>query len=564
MEKARRIEHEYRVRFDEAGADGCLRPSSLLRYAQDMAWRHSEEAGFDRGWYERRSMHWLVRNVKVSIEGSITYGDELAVSTEVIGWRHVWARRHSEVRRTGSSASTSANELMATVETDWVLLTSAGRPARVPAEIGRYFAPAAPFTRDRIVLPEPGGEVSTLSTRVRPLDVDPMRHMNNAAYLDMVEDGLSRMPDGARPEGADCYRIGYVLPALPGTPIEVSCWAADESPGGEPHQRRQRCRAREGAGRSLEPFAARLAVPGDPVPGPLPTPTAFIGSRPDGLSLSKRSLVDVWEYRGMGASDAGAAGTGEPIRFRAARADDAPAMVEVFIAAIPPPIAAVHILGAPMASHFVRDSITAASRGGDSMYWVAERDGHGVVGFVQLRQSLKVAVIDNLHVLPTYQRQGIGTAMLRTALDRVATERVGIDVFRDSEAAMGRLAQGSSKRCSCATGASWRLNVVSPGTSTFTICPRRRPCSAPTPSPRCTSRPLTVCTQSAGSGNAGFACCRVASSRTTTCELRSGSWTPAVRSSPCSAVMTTAAPGARPHQLPPGGKRGRSRSAVAP
>ena len=52
--------------------------------------------------------------------------------------------------------------------------------------------------------------------------------MNNAAYLDMVEDGLSRMPDGARPDGADCYRIGYVLPALPGTPIDISCWAADE------------------------------------------------------------------------------------------------------------------------------------------------------------------------------------------------------------------------------------------------------------------------------------------------------------------------------------------------
>ena len=116
VEPVRRIEHGYRVRFDEAGADGCLRPSSLLRYAQDMAWRHSEEAGFDRGWYERRSMHWLVRNVKVSIRGSITYGDELAVSTEVIGWRHVWARRHSEIRRTGSSAGASANELMATVD----------------------------------------------------------------------------------------------------------------------------------------------------------------------------------------------------------------------------------------------------------------------------------------------------------------------------------------------------------------------------------------------------------------------------------------------------------------
>ena len=54
VEPRRRIEHEYRVRFDEADAEGWLRPSGLLRYAQDMAWRHSTEAGFDRGWYDAR------------------------------------------------------------------------------------------------------------------------------------------------------------------------------------------------------------------------------------------------------------------------------------------------------------------------------------------------------------------------------------------------------------------------------------------------------------------------------------------------------------------------------
>jgi hypothetical protein len=38
----------YRVRFDEAGPDGNLRTSGVLRYAQDVAWRHSEVLGFDR------------------------------------------------------------------------------------------------------------------------------------------------------------------------------------------------------------------------------------------------------------------------------------------------------------------------------------------------------------------------------------------------------------------------------------------------------------------------------------------------------------------------------------
>ena len=42
----------YRVRFDEAGPDGHLRTSGFMRYAQDLAWQHSADLGFD----ER--LHW--------------------------------------------------------------------------------------------------------------------------------------------------------------------------------------------------------------------------------------------------------------------------------------------------------------------------------------------------------------------------------------------------------------------------------------------------------------------------------------------------------------------------
>ena len=229
MEPRHRIEHQYRVRFDEADADGWLRPSGLMRYAQDMAWRHSTEAGFDRAWYLARGMNWLVRNAKVSLRQPITYGDVLAISTQVIGWRHVWARRHTEVRRTGSEDGRGDEGLMATVDTDWVLLTDAGRPAKVPQEIAEYFSPGAQFARDRIHLPEPTVEPTRLATRVRPLDLDPMRHMNNAAYVDMVDDGIGRLASHHRVEGLDCYRIGYVLAALPGTPIEIVSWPVSET-----------------------------------------------------------------------------------------------------------------------------------------------------------------------------------------------------------------------------------------------------------------------------------------------------------------------------------------------
>ena len=114
----------------------------------------------------------------------------LLISTEVVGSRQVWVRRRSEMVRVAASDGPTERDLLAVVETDWVLLTMAGRPAKVPPEIARYFAPTRPFTRDRILLPEATEAVTRLSTRVRPLDVDPMRHMNNAAYLDMIDDAL--------------------------------------------------------------------------------------------------------------------------------------------------------------------------------------------------------------------------------------------------------------------------------------------------------------------------------------------------------------------------------------
>lgn len=243
-----RLSHAYQVRFDEADARGWLRPSGFLRYAQDMAWRHSEAAGFGREWYAERGMHWLVRNVTLHVLAPVTYGDTLLVTTEVTGWRHVWARRQAEVRR--------GAELVASVQTDWVLLGDDGRPARVPAEIGQWFAAQQTFERSRVLLPDPPPQAAHLALRVRPLDIDPMGHMNNAAYLDVVEEVTAALPPVAReaaaagaPDAPDAcpagcrYRIGYLRPALPRSELVVTCW--------RPEAATIACRIADGEGQEL-------------------------------------------------------------------------------------------------------------------------------------------------------------------------------------------------------------------------------------------------------------------------------------------------------------------------
>jgi acyl-CoA thioesterase FadM len=215
-----RFERPYRVRFDEAGADGHLRASGFLRYAQDLAWRHSEAAGFGRQWYSVRGLTWLARAVELDIVAEVPYGSQLAVTTEVIGFRRVWARRVSEFRRD------ETDRPVATAITDWVLLNAAGRPASVPDEIMSVFA-ALPgsFTPLRIELPPAPADALPVELSPRVGEIDPLGHVNNAAYLDYLDDHLvtigERRLTRRRPRR---YRAEFKAAAEPGMALQGVAW----------------------------------------------------------------------------------------------------------------------------------------------------------------------------------------------------------------------------------------------------------------------------------------------------------------------------------------------------
>ena len=73
---------------------------------------------------------------------------------------------------------------------DWVLLDGRGAPTRIPAEFEHVVrhAPTAPFGA-RAGRPRdapPGAERATFT--VRPQELDPMDHANNAVYADWLDE----------------------------------------------------------------------------------------------------------------------------------------------------------------------------------------------------------------------------------------------------------------------------------------------------------------------------------------------------------------------------------------
>lgn len=172
----------FRVRFDEAGPDGRLRTSVLLRYAQDLAWYHSAQRGFTRAWYAGRGLLWLARAAEVAVVAPMRVGDELTGTTRVTGWRRVWARRRTEFADADGS-------LRGWTHVDWVLLDERGAPTRIPPEFdGTFGAPPATFQLGRVALPAPPPEAEVATFAVRPHELDPMDHANNAVYADWLEE----------------------------------------------------------------------------------------------------------------------------------------------------------------------------------------------------------------------------------------------------------------------------------------------------------------------------------------------------------------------------------------
>jgi len=211
----------YRVRFDEAGPDGAVRASALLRYAQDCAWIHSERLGFGRDWYAARGLTWVVRSIELTVLERITTDDRLAISTAVIGFRRVWARRRTLVRDAGG-------RLVAALDTDFVMTDiPRGLPARVPEDFPRLFGVApGSFEPHRVGLGAAPATAARIAFVVRPQELDPLGHANNAAYLDWLEEAVDATMGGRTTLAAlpRTYGLEYVAAAQPTMELVGEAW----------------------------------------------------------------------------------------------------------------------------------------------------------------------------------------------------------------------------------------------------------------------------------------------------------------------------------------------------
>jgi acyl-CoA thioester hydrolase len=232
----------FRVRYYECNASGQVSSANYLRYMQEAAFDASAAAGYDMDRYHTLGRFWLARETEIEHLAPLRYGDSVETKTWVADFRKIRSRRAYELRITRSG------ELAARAHTDWVYLNRAtGRPTQIEAEMILAFSPegapelAVPHSRFPAA-PAPPAGVFRLIRRVDPRDLDQVGHVNNAVYLEYLEDcgaralaahGWSeeRLLSRQAVPVARKHRIEYRQPALLDDELEVATWGSAVSQG---------------------------------------------------------------------------------------------------------------------------------------------------------------------------------------------------------------------------------------------------------------------------------------------------------------------------------------------
>jgi acyl-CoA thioester hydrolase len=184
---------------------------------------------------------WIPRITTIDYLQPVRYGENLEVKTWVDGVRRVQSRRRYEFRKEGN------DDLIANAFTDWVFVDlETGSPVTIPVEVMSAFYPEGvpknPMRRMQFpeAPPAPPG-VFKVDRRVEWGYTDPMRHLNNAAYLNYAEDcavqltasfgwPMSRWMEEGIAIVARKNTIEYLKPAFLDDELTIKTWLFDIKP----------------------------------------------------------------------------------------------------------------------------------------------------------------------------------------------------------------------------------------------------------------------------------------------------------------------------------------------
>lgn len=190
-----KIEIEKKVGFYELDSDFTLRFKSLLHFFQDSTGAHSDWGGCGIRWLMGQGKAWVLYRICIRVHRMPCLGDDLQIFTWSRGGKGFRAHRDFEVLCKGEKlVSATSLWLFIDLEKKKIL--------KVPEEMRDWYTIEEEQTLDMDIdgfQPNLRFDPEIFETaEIRPSDYDPLEHMNNAVYLDFLENLVHRAFNGQK------------------------------------------------------------------------------------------------------------------------------------------------------------------------------------------------------------------------------------------------------------------------------------------------------------------------------------------------------------------------------
>jgi acyl-ACP thioesterase len=186
--RGRRYVGARRVHLGDVDGTARLRLEALARFLQDVATDDADDAGLSS-----LGGVWVVRRVTMQIDALPCFHEQVELATFCSGTGPRWAERRTTVM--------TAARAMVEAAAIWVLIDGAGgRPVPLDDEFFSLYGESAAgrTVSSRLGHRRPPAGLAARPWPLRASDFDLLEHVNNARYLEAVEDELAaRLPGRA-------------------------------------------------------------------------------------------------------------------------------------------------------------------------------------------------------------------------------------------------------------------------------------------------------------------------------------------------------------------------------
>ena len=171
------------VGYTQGDINARMKPSNILREAQQIALEHCAELGFDSAAMMAHKRMFVLAKLRMDVQRMPLQGEWVKVRTCAHAPKRLVYQRVT-------TFETAEGEVLVTVDSRWTMLdTQTWRITRETLpELEEKMLPVQEFEDIRIPAMEYTDEKPSVNVRYTMLDIN--HHVNNAVYADWVQDAL--------------------------------------------------------------------------------------------------------------------------------------------------------------------------------------------------------------------------------------------------------------------------------------------------------------------------------------------------------------------------------------